>query len=132
MIFVRFPSPVVLTALTSLPVFPNRSVVLLVVSLLIALVGLGFLFRFMSRPSRRLPDIDYKILNDTGERVNIVRGKQNINMDDLQTKIIDIRSDVDDLYDSYDLGELKGEEELQEFINKVDGLKGTTEGYILS
>ena len=103
MVLVRFPSPVVLIVLTSLPLFPYRSVAISFASIVIVLVGLGFLFRCMSRPSRGLPDIDYKILNSTGERVHVIRDKQNPNMENLQTRVIDIRSDVDDLYDSYDM-----------------------------
>ena len=88
MIFVRLPRPVVLYALTSTLVY---------LLLVIVLVGLGFLFRFMSRPGRRFPDIDYKILHKTGDKVNKVRTKPRNTMDHLKIKVIDICSDVEDL-----------------------------------
>ena len=44
-------------------------------------------------------------------------------MDDLATLVIDIRSDVDDLSDSYDINELSDEEELSNYQAKLETVK---------
>ena len=79
----------------------------------------------MSRPVRNQPKLDYKILHSTGRRVcKGDRGQQNNpNMDELHLKTIDICSDVDDFFSSYSLDELEGEEELQDYVAKIEVLK---------
>ena len=78
----------------------------------------------MSRPVRNQPDIDYKVFGETGERVLKNRGpKISTNMDALHGKAVDSCSDVDDFLSSYTLDDMLGEEELQEFITKVETLK---------
>ena len=57
----------------------------------------------MSRPSRNLPSLDYKELDRTGRRVYKARDNQP-KMEDLRTAAIKIESDVEDLFDSYDIG----------------------------
>ena len=76
----------------------------------------------MSRPSRNQPDIDYKIAGASGRRVLKDRGTKPI-MDTLHGKTVDSCSDVDDFLSSYTLDELSGEEELQDFVTKVEILK---------
>ena len=120
MVSVRIPGP-------TIPIAPSsgvsvRSLLLLVLPAIIFLC-FGFCFRYMSRPIRKLPDVDYKILGSTGDRVKVVRVKQNSNMDEYKTKAIYISSDVDDLFDSYVLEEMNGEEELQNYVDRVDALK---------
>ena len=44
-------------------------------------------------------------------------------MDELKPKVIEICSDVEDFLDSYVLDDLNGEEELREYIDKLDVLK---------
>ena len=56
----------------------------------------------MSRPSRNLPSLDYKELDRTGRRVYKARDNQP-KMEDLRTAAINIESDVEDLFDSYDI-----------------------------
>ena len=85
----------------------------------------------MSRLSRNIPDIDYKELHERGAKVPKVRGRTitediapaTITMDDLATLVIDIRSDVDDLSDSYDINELSDEEELSNYQTKLETVK---------
>ena len=76
----------------------------------------------MSRPSRNQPDIDYKIAGASGRRVLKDRGTKPI-MDTLHGKTVDSCSDVHDFLSSYTLDELSGEEELQDFVTKVEILK---------
>ena len=78
----------------------------------------------MSRSGRSRLDFDYRILHSTGERVPIVRTSQP-EMDEQQrhAKAVDSVSDVDDLLSSYTLEELVGEEELHEFILRIESTK---------
>ena len=76
----------------------------------------------MSRPARSRVDIDYKIWGTTGEKVTKVRDT-NKKMDEVKTKAIHSRADVEDLFDFYDLDELEGEEELQEYVTKCEEVK---------
>ena len=91
----------------------------------------------MSRPSRSIPDIDYKILHERGDKVPKARTKpftvddapgidiDNASqiMDDLPKLAIDIRSDVEDLFESYDIDELLDEEELSRYQSKLETVK---------
>ena len=77
----------------------------------------------MSRPVRSQPDLDYQILHSTGRKVRKTREKQTNNMSELQMKANDIGSDVEDFFDSYVLDELNKEEELREYVEKLDVLK---------
>ena len=77
----------------------------------------------MSRPVRSQLDLDYKILHSTGRKVPKIREKQTNKMSELQMKAIDIGSDVEDFFDSYVLDELNEEEELREYVEKLDTLK---------
>ena len=52
----------------------------------------------MSRPVRSRVDIDYKIWGTTGEKVTKVRDT-NKKMDEVKTKAIHSRADVEDLFD---------------------------------
>ena len=72
----------------------------------------------MSRPSRKLLSVDYKELGRTGGRV-YKAGE----MEELRTAAIKIRSDVEDLIDSYDLEEITEEDDLQEYVGEVKVLK---------
>ena len=78
----------------------------------------------MSRPVRSQPDLDYQVLHSSGRRVFKERERRdNSKMTDLQTKAVDICSDIEDLFDSYVLDELNGEEELREYVEKLEVLK---------
>ena len=88
--------------------------------------SLSWLFdhRHMPRPVRHQPDIDYKIFGETGERVLKDRGAKICpKMETLHSKAVDSCSDVDDFLSSYTLDDIAGEEDLQEFITKVDSIK---------
>ena len=78
----------------------------------------------MSRPVRSVQHIDYQILHATGRRVTVDRGKQTeLKMDELQTKAIEICSDVEDFFDSFTLDDLTEEDEVQEYVLKLEGVK---------
>ena len=88
----------------------------------------------MSRPSRSIPDFDYKILGNSGGRVHKVRTRTTAddapvasmateNLDDLPKLAIEIRSDVEDLFESYDVDELSDEEELSSYQSKLEVAK---------
>ena len=76
----------------------------------------------MQRPKRNQPDIDYKIFGDSGDRVLKDRGRKP-KMDTLHARTVDSCSDVDDFLSSYTLDELSGEDELQDYVTKVEVLK---------
>ena len=76
----------------------------------------------MSRPSRNLPSLDYKELDRTGRRVYKARDNQP-KMEDLRTAAIKIESDVEDLFDSYDIKEITEEDDLQDYVGEVKVLK---------
>ena len=78
----------------------------------------------MSRPVRSVQQIDYQILHTTGRKVYKNRGDQNSSkMDELNTKVVEICSDVDDFLASYILEELTEEEEVKNYVLKLEGLK---------
>ena len=77
----------------------------------------------MPRPVRSQPDLDYQILHSTGRKVPKTREKQTNNMSELQTMANNVGSDVEDFFDSYVLDELNEEEELREYVDKLDVLK---------
>ena len=78
----------------------------------------------MPRPVRHQPDIDYKIFGETGERVLKDRGAKICpKMETLHSKAVDSCSDVDDFLSSYTLDDITGEEDLQEFLTKIDSIK---------
>ena len=77
----------------------------------------------MSVPKRKGLDFDYRELHRTGKRVIKIRNK----MDNLNSKLdvlsINICSDIEDHYDSYQIENLSDEEELNEYVTKLGGLK---------
>ena len=78
----------------------------------------------MSRPVRSAQQLDYKILHTTGRKVYKNRGDQNSSkMDELNIKVVEICSDVDDFLASYTLKELTEEDEVQDYVLKLEGLK---------
>ena len=76
----------------------------------------------MPRPSRNIPDLDYKVLNSTGVRVPKVRAKGD-KMDEVARLAINSRSDVEDLFESYVIEELEDEDELSDYLTKIDVVK---------
>ena len=78
----------------------------------------------MSRPVRSEQQIDYQILHTTGRKVYKNWGDQNSSkMDELNIKVVEICSDVDDFLASYTLEELTEEDEVQDYVLKLEGLK---------
>ena len=74
----------------------------------------------MSRPVRNRLDLDYSILHRTGRRVPKVRDSK---MDDLRIQAINISSDVDDLFDSYEISELAEMDDLEDYVRKIGDVK---------
>ena len=64
----------------------------------------------MSRLLRNVISLDYKELNRTGRRVVKNRDKQP-KMEEIKTEAIKIRSDVEDLFNSYELTDLIEEDD---------------------
>ena len=76
--------------------------------------------------TRKKVDLDYKILHREGRRVVKDRTKERGDMaasSDLHTQAIHINTDIDDLFESYDIGELCDEDELVDYLAKIEDLK---------
>ena len=76
--------------------------------------------------TRKKVDLDYKILHREGRRVAKDRTKERGDMaasSDLHTQAIHINTDIDDLFESYDIGELCDEDELVDYLAKIEDLK---------
>ena len=74
----------------------------------------------MPRPSRNIPD--FKVLNSTGVRVPKVRTKGD-KMDEVARLAINSQSDVEDLFESYVIEELEDEDELSDYLTKIEVVK---------
>ena len=87
----------------------------------------GFLSNDFSKGSmcmsskRNIPNLDYKIFHESGEKVEKIRKPK---MDDnLKKMAIHIASDVDDFLDSYEIDVNSDENDLGEYVTKLDALK---------
>ena len=75
--------------------------------------------------ARRKVDLDYNPFHHHGKRV-IKNRDQSDNMastSDLHTDAININTDIEDLFDSYDIGDLCNEDELVVYLGKIEELK---------
>ena len=77
----------------------------------------------MSVSTRRKVDLDYEILHRTGERVPKVRPSKMASNEQLQIQAINICSDVEDLWESYQVDDLTDGEELSQFVIKIGDMK---------
>ena len=78
--------------------------------------------------SRKIVQIDYAELNRTGrkvivERKRVDRKTPKMGDKDLQTRALDISSDVADLFESYDLKNMEDIGELNEFVSLINETK---------
>ena len=73
----------------------------------------------MPRATRSKLDLDYRIFHRTGKRVLKDR-ETGQKMDDLQIQAINICSDVEDHFDSYDLQDIEDEGDLLTYVAKVE------------
>ena len=76
----------------------------------------------MSRSNRKKPDLDYLILHRTGRRVTKSRDLKMAN-EELRLHVINISSDIEDFYDSYQLEELIEVDELENYLSKLGDMK---------
>ena len=83
----------------------------------------------MSRPRRKILDIDYKPFHSRGERVPKVRTTISKMTDvtelvtEFQNLAINCRSDVEDFFETYDIEMLVEEEELSIYLSKIEDIK---------
>ena len=80
----------------------------------------GDAYSYMSNHRRQKLDLDYEILHRTGRRVPKVRGSK---MTDFEVQIININSDIEDLYESYQLEDLASKGEIVKFVSKIGEIK---------
>ncbi len=73
----------------------------------------------LTRSSR--VDLDYAVLHKTGERV--LKDRQKMAEKGINVQAINIRSDVEDFFDSYDFENLDELEDVQEYIMNLGNLK---------
>lgn len=76
----------------------------------------GDAYSYMSNHRRQKLDLDYEILHRTGRRVPKVRGSK---MTDSEVQIININSDIEDLYESYQLEDLASKGEIVKFVSQI-------------
>ena len=74
----------------------------------------------MSNSSRRKINFDYSILHKTEKRVQKVWAPRMANQE-LQLKAINISSDIEDLFESYQ--NLNDDDRLTEFLTKIGDIK---------
>ena len=67
-------------------------------------------------------NIDISVLHRTGRRVRN-RGYMTSIMAEMQSKVIDCTSDVEDLFDFYKLDEIDDLIELKEYLSKIENVK---------
>ena len=79
---------------------------------------------------RQTLSLDYKIFHSEGRKVVKVRDTDTIMESEiseltknLHSLAINCRSDVEDFFDTYDIDELENEEDLQNYISKIEGVK---------
>ena len=72
--------------------------------------------------ARRKVHLDYRELHRTGRRVVIDRSSK-MGDNELRNRSIGISSDVDDLFETYDLAGIEDLDELSEFINTINFMK---------
>ena len=81
----------------------------------------------MSNPERSVLSLDYKEYHNTGDRVFKGRERRpvtgEIEMEALKTEAIKVRSDVEDLFESYDLEGLTEEDDLLGYVGEIKQLK---------
>ena len=73
----------------------------------------------MSGSSRKKLDIDYNIFSKTGKKVEKVRDMA----EKLKIASVNINSDVEDFFESYLLEQLTDEDEIRQYVNKLENLK---------
>ena len=83
-----------------------------------ATLSLPILAHLCMSGSRRRLDFDYKVYHSTGTKVPVDRGGR-MTTPDINTQAINIDSDVEDLFESYNIENLIDEEELADYIAKV-------------
>ena len=76
----------------------------------------------MPGPIRKKIDLDYAILHKTGRRVPKVRGSDMASQE-LQMQAIDIESDIEDFFESYQVTNLNEIDPLVSFVSKIEDLK---------
>ena len=88
---------------------------------------------------RQTLSLDYKIFHSEGRKVVKVRDTDTIMESEiseltknLHSLAINCRSDVEDFFDTYDIDELENEEDLQNYISKIEGVKTFVESMLKS
>ena len=76
----------------------------------------------MSDSSRRKLDVDYAILNMMGRRVEKIHNAKKA-YKDLQTQVINVESDIEDLFDTDKINDLLEVSEINDFVCKIGEIK---------
>ena len=74
-------------------------------------------------------DLDYGVLHRTGRKVPKIR---NSRMAEFHIQAINICSDIEDLFDSHDIDELVGEDELHVYVEKLGEQNASIDEFTLN